>query len=150
MDSPILDTYSYTYDEENNLTSETKASGKTIYTYDPLNRIQTVTEPQRRTTVYSYDGSGNRLTKSIDYNGTAIITQYNYDSFNRLRKEMSDDGTTILYTYDKDGNQTSRLEESGTSSTGATAGTAGTPGTVSGSSLIITSVSECFLSTTFP
>jgi len=101
-----------------------------------MDRISTITEEATgKTTEYTYDGAGNRLTKSITEQGKTITTEYTYDSFDHLMKEKSDDGTTILYNYDKDGNQISRLTENGKGSTGTA------NGSVSGASLVIVSVS---------
>ena len=132
----FLDAYIYRYDEDNNLIFENKTAGTTIYTFDSMDRISTITEEATgKTTEYTYDGAGNRLTKSITEQGKTITTEYTYDSFDHLMKEKSDDGTTILYNYDKDGNQISRLTENGKGSTGTA------NGSVSGASLVIVSVS---------
>ena len=72
---------SYTYDDAGNRASVTVASGTTGYTYDELNRLETVTDPDGGVTVYTYDAVGNR--ESMTYpNG--IVTSYDYDDLNRL------------------------------------------------------------------
>ena len=63
-----MDEYSYTYDEAGNQVTKKeyingKDKGTTIYTYDELNRLETVTEPSSRITTYSYDKAGNRKLK---------------------------------------------------------------------------------------
>jgi len=64
-DGTVIDTYSYTYDTAHNMLTKEDARGTTAYTYDILNRLLTVTEPSGKTTSYTFDASGNRLTQTI-------------------------------------------------------------------------------------
>ena len=64
-DGSSLDSYSYTYDGAHNQTSKTDAKGVTSYEYDSLNRLEKVTEPNGRTTSYTFDKAGNRLTETV-------------------------------------------------------------------------------------
>ena len=40
----------------------------TTYSYDNLDRLQSITSPGPTTTLYGYDGNGNRLTSQVDAN----------------------------------------------------------------------------------
>jgi RHS repeat-associated protein len=54
---------------------------QTIYTYDQLNRVTSVTNPGNRKTSYAYDDSGN-ITAIKAPNG--VVTSYTYDAMNRV------------------------------------------------------------------
>ncbi|RCX12208.1 RHS repeat-associated protein [Anaerobacterium chartisolvens] len=117
-DGTVLEAYTYTYDASENQTSKDEvingaAKGITSYTYDALNRLQTVTEPGgSRTTAYTYDASGNRLTQTVNQSGTTTLDTYSYDSLNRLTgvvtKVNSQLTEAVEYGYDNNGNQLSR------------------------------------------
>ena len=68
--------YTYTYDDNGNLTSKTDKSTNetTTYTYDAENQLTQVSKPGM-TVTYRYDGFGRRIGK--DANGT--IRRYVYD-----------------------------------------------------------------------
>ena len=95
--------------------SVTVPSGKTSYTYDPLNRLQTVTDPDSSSTTYTYDAVGNRM--SVDYpNGTSA--DYTYNSLNRLtylENSRSDNSIISSYTYmlGPAGNRVKVVEDTG-------------------------------------
>ena len=112
----IIDSYSYTYDAAHNQTSKTDAKGVTSYTYDVLNRLETVTEPSgtleapsTTTTAYTYDAAGNRETETITKGTQITVNTYIYNEQNRLtRVETKVNGTLITtteYAYDYNGNQ---------------------------------------------
>jgi RHS repeat-associated protein len=113
-DGTIMDVYTYTYDEANNQTSKHEIingveKGTTLYTYDSLNRLETVTEPGGRTTTYTYDRAGNRETETITENGQTVVNTYYYNAQNRLMNFVTKtDGTVAKHTvfiYDNNGNQ---------------------------------------------
>ena len=104
------ETETYTYDKNGNLASETSHLGTTLYTYDALDRLLSVTEPGGKITEYTYDASGNRATKTERHGGAVTRTTYIYDTANLLLAQECDDGSGILYTYDANGNLI--LEES--------------------------------------
>ena len=56
--------YSYVYDANGNLIEEDSRCGETRYTYDALDRLISVTEPEGKVTTYTYDASGNRNRRS--------------------------------------------------------------------------------------
>ncbi len=64
-DGTVIDAYSYIYDGANNITSKTDIKGATGYSYDKLNRLYIVTEPDGTVTIYTYDAAGNRLTETV-------------------------------------------------------------------------------------
>ncbi|WP_207654793.1 glycohydrolase toxin TNT-related protein [Acetivibrio saccincola] len=113
-DGSIMDTYTYKYDTAGNQTEKVEVingvnKGKTTYTYDKLNRLKTVTEPNGRVTEYTYDASGNRETETIRYNGETIVNTYENNEQNRLLRVVTRvNGSvteTTVYTYDNNGNQ---------------------------------------------
>lgn len=86
---------------------ERHGAANTIYAYDFLNRLKTVT--QKRTIVpgpdvltqYAYDVQDN-LNSVTDPNGN--ITTYAYDDFKRVQKQISPVSGTTSYTYSPAGN----------------------------------------------
>ncbi|MDQ6418735.1 DNRLRE domain-containing protein [Paenibacillus sp. LHD-117] len=98
-----LSSYSYNYDANDNWTSVTDHTGKSIsYTYDSLNQLASETDPASTNTFwYTYDERGNRKTKVVkDVSETVLsTTTYSYDSANQL---TSVNGQT--YSYDNNGN----------------------------------------------
>ena len=119
-DGSILDRYTYTYDGAGNqLTKhefiEGAEKGTTEYTYDVLNRLLTVTEPEGRTTAYEYDKAGNRTRETVadtePATGNTIntVNTYIYDSRNRLTDITAKTDNILtevtFYTYDNNGNQ---------------------------------------------
>jgi RHS repeat-associated protein len=92
----------YTYDDLGNRTSiSTQLAGQaartTTYTYDALNRLATIVEPDGDTTTYSYDPVGN--VASITYpNG--VISSFTYDDVNQLTRIEHRQGATTLAAYD--------------------------------------------------
>src|SRR5205085_2062222 len=74
-------TYNYTYDNEGNLTTQTKISdgAQTIYSYDYRNRVTDVAVKNAGGTtvthdVFTYDVEGRRIAKAV--NGTTTWTSY--------------------------------------------------------------------------
>jgi len=103
-DNSLISSYHYTFDNNSNITQVDEIIGTgptktTIYHYDELNRLKTVTIDNVLTESYTYDDSGNRLTKNTP---SGTIT-YKYDGDNRLIKSSSN-GLNTLYFYDKSGN----------------------------------------------
>ncbi|WP_417538936.1 putative Ig domain-containing protein [Marinobacter sp.] len=102
----------YQYDNAGNRTRVTVLAGgdsvTTNYTYDVLNRLQTVTDSEG-TTTYTYDAAGNR--KSVTYpNGNE--TTYDYDALNRLTVLTTTNALNQVladyrYTLDATGRRTS-------------------------------------------
>jgi RHS repeat-associated protein len=108
--STILEAYSYNYDASGNISSKTDVKGTTIYTYDNLNRLETVSEPGSKTSAYIYDKAGNRISETKTASGViAKSTSYQYDWRNRMvgmlsySPENSETAKTV-FTYDNNGN----------------------------------------------
>ena len=57
-DGSQIELFSYTYDNANNQTSKTDARGTTSYTYDNLERLETVEEPDGTLTEYTSTWQG--------------------------------------------------------------------------------------------
>ena len=87
------------YDRAGNLVAEKLGNANpTIYEYDSIYRLTSVTTPEGITTTYQYDSSGNIIEKhSPDY-GTY---KYKYDRFNRLRFQFHTGAQELVfYQYD--------------------------------------------------
>ena len=113
-DGTVIDTYSYTYDEAHNQTTKTDRKGTTSYNYDSLNRLEKVTEPNGRTTGYTFDKAGNRLTETILAGAVSVTTTYTYNEQNRLVSTVKRSGAetiTDTYRFDNNGNIVSKTAE---------------------------------------
>src|SRR5262249_24573563 len=98
-DGTLIEEFRYTYDENGNRTKIEKISSEddshVIYVDDKLNRIVKAEYSGGFFEEFSYDGAGNRCSKTTPQ-GEII---YEYDEENRLRKA----GDTV-YVYDPAGN----------------------------------------------
>ena len=127
-DRPNGNTTTYSYDADDDLVTIT-APGGAATTNRRLRRqweLTSVTDPMAtpppppilrrrqpadkttdalgRSTTYTYDADGNRLTST---DAVGATTTYTYDAVNRLTAISYSDGTpTVTYTYDADGNRT--------------------------------------------
>ncbi len=110
----VMDVYTYTYDSANNQISKLEVidglvKGTTSYTYDTLNRLSTVTEPNGRETSYTYDMAGNRITETITTCSETICNTYSYNEQNRLEDITTEINAAIFevttYSYENNGNQ---------------------------------------------
>ena len=131
MHDPDMGYWTYQYDANGNLISQTDAKNQTItFTYDALNRItkkdyptgtditytydelfstnpigkQTTLTDSSGTTKFYYDAMGQitRTDKTID--SMLYITQTQYDSLGRVKKIIYPDSAEVDYTYDGNGN----------------------------------------------
>jgi RHS repeat-associated protein len=107
------DNYTYNYDNAGNQTSKVEfmqgaLKGTTSFTYDGLNRLSDITEPNSQTTAYTYDAAGNRLTQKVTNGANVALTSYSYNEQNRMMSTVAQlaNGTkdTTSYTYDGNGN----------------------------------------------
>ncbi|QJD85852.1 RHS repeat protein [Cohnella herbarum] len=126
----VISQYSYTYDNVGKQSSKTDGLGTSNYLYDAAGRILEVEAPGK-TTIYAYDGAGNRQTLNETYASDQLSgyvdpntkqalpyrlmkSQYVYSNTNELLKlveTMYDDNNKELlkkttdYLYDNNGNQ---------------------------------------------
>ena len=107
---------SYTYDAASNRTGFTDPeSGATVYVYDTLNRLSTLTPPSTFTSGsfgFSYDALSRRTQMTRP---NSVATNYNYDSLSRLTSVLHQlSGSTIdgaSYTADNAGNRTAKTDQ---------------------------------------
>jgi RHS repeat-associated protein len=86
----------YTYDDNGNLQSKSDASGTTNYSWDPENRLTSVSLPRSGETVsYQYDPFGRRIYKSSSL-GTTIFV---YDGSNVIEEVGADGSLIASYTH---------------------------------------------------
>ncbi len=111
------DSILYTYDANGLLASvqdERHTSPNTIYAYDALNRLTSVTQTwsghSAVVTSYAYDAHDN-LRQVTDPN--LNVTTYAYDDFRRLQTQTSRVSGTTSYQYDAAGNLTSTTDGNG-------------------------------------
>ncbi|MHB8858388.1 MAG: DUF6531 domain-containing protein [Thermoleophilia bacterium] len=107
-----LQSYSQTYDQNNNITSLTEAAGVTSYAYDSLNRLTAETIGGYGNISYAYDHTGNRTSLT---NPTTGQTSYAYNEANQLISSTNN-GTTTDYSYDANGAITTKTTGSDTTS----------------------------------
>ena len=94
----LLAQNTYRYDGNGQRIEKNELTGKTLYTYDSLNRLAQAEYPTY-TEQFTYDQSGNRLTRTAK----DIEEQYIYDVNNRLTKRTVN-GQVENYQYDRSGN----------------------------------------------
>ena len=100
----------YTYDSEGNkLTEQIKDSSGSLqkslsFSYDALNRLQRITNPDSNYTEYSYYASGSRKSAKDPKGNT---TNYAYDALNRLTAVSQPGSVNTGYGYNSNNNLTS-------------------------------------------
>ena len=103
----------YEYDAAGNRTQLTTPARTVDYSFDVLNRLETVTD-ETGTTTYGYDAVGNRASMSYP-NGT--VTEYTYDGRHRLTQlTHSRLGAVLLglsYLLNPDGTRAAIIEDTG-------------------------------------
>lgn len=98
--SIVLNQYSYTYDNNGNITQRGSNGQSVTFGYDELNRIISSSEANEQ---YSYDKKGNRLTLLSTAPDLHTDTmEYTYDKANQL-KSVTRNSTSTTYKYDGDG-----------------------------------------------
>lgn len=113
-----IQTIAFEYDENGNQTQITEtfdgATGTriTIKTYDPFDRMRSVTDAFSETLQYAYDANGNRLSLT-DPDGNT--TSYTYDALNRASSVINAGGVSN-YDYDRSSLKTKVTYPNGTTS----------------------------------
>jgi RHS repeat-associated protein len=103
----------YGYDNVDNPTSVSDATGVTKYGYDTRNQVSGIQYPDGKSVSFTYDSAGNVST--ITYPG-GLAVSYTYDSRNRVAT-MAWSGNSVAYTYDGVGNVTNEARSNGTETT---------------------------------
>jgi|GEM_PF-441215 len=107
---------SYGYDALSRRTGLSLANNtQAAYSYDSLNRLLNLVNKTNNVAdissfTYSYDNSGNRLTKTT----LSGIASYAYDNIYQLTGITLPDSTTMSFSYDAVGNRASLIEGSQT------------------------------------
>jgi YD repeat-containing protein len=83
------------------------ALGSTLFTYDTLSRIRTVTDGRGVVTTYAYDTIDR--VKSIATSGGGLSLAFTYDGNGNLTQRVASDTGTTTYGYDKLNRRTSEL-----------------------------------------
>lgn len=96
----VWDTYTYTYDANNNITGISSNAGQTSYTYDSnLNQLIKEQLPNGNIFDYTYDEVGNRTSKKISFYENSETINYVYNNANQLIQVGAQ-----MYQYDDLGN----------------------------------------------
>jgi YD repeat-containing protein len=107
-------TTSYAYDNQGNITAiDGPLAGTgdtTTNTYDALNRLIRVTDPNSGQVNYGYNAI-DQLTSVTD--PRSLVTSYNYDGLNNLNQLVSPDTGTTTNTYDAAGNLLTQTDAKG-------------------------------------
>ncbi|WP_091933612.1 RHS repeat-associated core domain-containing protein, partial [Blastococcus sp. DSM 46786] len=111
---------SVTYNADGTVKDSTSPSGAvTSYTYNSDKQLTAITPPADSSLAqrnYTYDGFGRLATFT---NGNGITQTYRYDAGDRTTQiNFSAGSSTIYYRYDTRGHQTSRQDNSGTTTYG--------------------------------
>ncbi len=129
----LVSSYNYIYDTRGNRIRQQETNGgapeTTLYTYDDLNRLKTITYPpddsfpSGRTLTYTYDDVGNRKEEVTTVGGVVVNRKVGaFNALNHLDSLTENDGSgTVLKTtgfqYDADGNTVSKTTNGATTAT---------------------------------
>lgn len=95
-------TTTYGYDGNGNRTTINAPLGRnTVSSYDELNRLIQIVDPDNGITQFSYDANDN-LISVTDPRG--LVTSYTYNGLGDLLQQVSPDTGTTVNTYDSAGN----------------------------------------------
>jgi len=108
-----ISSYEYFYDASSNRERQVEQNAgrmeTTEYTYDFVNRLKTVTYPDRSVR-YEYDQAGNRI-QEVTTGAEASDETFHYDAINRLERITDNLGDEdVVYSYDANGNTTSKTK----------------------------------------
>ncbi len=120
-DGAALIFYAYTYDANGNRLTQVESNGgppeTTTYTYDALDRLETVTYPDGRSVAYGYDKVGNR-TAETEWDAAGVVVSEKvaaFDQANRLSTvtDAVNPANNTTFTYDRNGNLTAKTTAAG-------------------------------------
>ncbi|MEL3962350.1 RHS repeat-associated core domain-containing protein [Lysinibacillus endophyticus] len=80
------ETFTYSYDENHNITSIVRNEDNVTYVYDALNQLEAEIYSNGTTIHYTYDAAGNRTSKTTTKNGSTTTVDYVYNDANQLKK----------------------------------------------------------------
>jgi RHS repeat-associated protein len=123
-DALVLASYEYTYDANGNRLTQVETNGgapePTSYTYDALNRLETVSYPDGTSAAYEYDAVGNRTREVLRSSLGAIVSDKTaaFDAINRLSSitDPVDPSLNAALTYDRNGNLLAKTTATGVES----------------------------------
>ena len=120
--------YTYTYDNNGNVTAISQGAKSAAYTYDALNQLTRVNDGfTNKTTTYTYDEQGirsgktiNGVTTSFSYNGSLLMAQvapeksllFSYDA-NGQAISVNYNGTEYYYLRNGQNDIVGLMDESG-------------------------------------
>jgi RHS repeat-associated protein len=107
----VVSAYQYFYDGNSNRERQVETNAgrteSTTYTYDFVNRLKTVTYPDK-VVAYEYDQAGNRI-QEVTTGAEVSDKTFHYDAINRLERITDNLGDAdVIYSYDPNGNTTSK------------------------------------------
>lgn len=102
----------YFYDEAGNKVKEINEKDlETVYTYDSMNRIESMTDALGKTYEYGYDPAGNKISET---NPKGDTISYSYDKLNRVIETVDPYGRVISRkVYDEKGNVIKDIDAKG-------------------------------------
>ena len=103
------------FDVEGRITAHEDRNGNTTaYTYDGLDRLETITDPVGRVTDFAYGADGKLATVT---DPAERVSQFDFDLDGNLVKLTYPDGTSERYEYDERHLMTAHTDELGNRST---------------------------------
>lgn len=108
-DESILESFTYTYDVNDNIVTKKDKKGTTTYTYDALNRLTKVTDDfSGKVIEYSkYDSAGNRELEIITEGSFVKENSYVYNDLNQIQTITTTINKVVdkVITYSRSGNK---------------------------------------------
>ncbi|WP_240419718.1 S8 family serine peptidase [Paenibacillus periandrae] len=106
-DETVINSYSYGYDANGNMTSKVENGVPYSFGYDKLDRIETSSQYNES---YTYNNRGNRATMQSDYAPIIENVDYSYDASDRLTQVAPAGNAAVTYRYNGDGQLYERTE----------------------------------------
>ncbi len=94
--------FSYEYDADGRIASQTSAEGVERYEYDDDGQLVSVSYPDGSTETFEYDEVGNRVAATRSGEGKTV---YEINEQNQVVSATAPDGGVTHYEYDADGNR---------------------------------------------